>query len=74
MINPGYFGILAGLVFGLVLVWQGAGAAFAVMGFALLGWLVGLAVLVGRRAAAGEIDIDALKQLIAMLFSGARRG
>ena len=42
------FSITAGLIFGLVWVWQGIGAAFIVVGFAVLGWLIGFAVWMGR--------------------------
>ena len=73
MTNLKYFGILAGLVFGLVWVWQGVGAAFIVLSFALLGWLVEIAISIGRRIASGELNTGAVRQLIAMIFSGARR-
>ena len=73
MTNLKYFGILAGLAFGLVWVWQGVGAAFIVLSFALLGWLVEVAISIGRRAASGEINMEAVKQLISAVFSGARR-
>lgn len=73
MTNFKYFGILAGLVFGLVWVWQGVGAAFIVLAFALLGWLVEIAISIGRRITSGELNMGAVRQLIAMIFSGARR-
>lgn len=43
-------GPIIGLIFGLVFFWQGVGPAFAVMGFILLGWLIGLVVT-------GQIDL-----------------
>ena len=73
MINAGYLAILAGLVFGLVFIWQGVGAAFIVLAFSLLGWLIWGAITLVRRAVTGEIDMEAVKQLLSMIFSGTRR-
>jgi hypothetical protein len=67
------FSITAGLIFGLVWVWQGIAAAFIVVAFAVLGWLIGLAVWVGGRAASGDIDMSTVRQLISTLFSDTRR-
>ena len=67
-------GVAGGLIFGLVWVWQGIGAAFIVLAFALLGWLIGFAVWMGGRAASGEIDMNAVKQLISTVFTETRRG
>lgn len=63
------FGIAGGLIFGLVWVWQGIGAAFIVMAFAVLGWFIGFAALVGKRAASGEIDMDAVRELVSTVFT-----
>ena len=73
MSSTKYFGILGGLIFGLVWIWQGAGAAFIVLAFVLLGWLIGLAFRMGNRVASGEVDLDAVRQLIAMVFTSSRR-
>ncbi len=40
-------GPIIGLIFGLVFFWQGVGPAFAVLGFILVGWLIGM-VVTGR--------------------------
>jgi hypothetical protein len=53
-------GPIIGLIFGLVFFWQGVGPAFAVMGFILVGWLIGLVVI-------GRID------LIGFLYTNTRR-
>ena len=73
MTNLKYLGILAGLIFGVVWVWQGVGAAFIVLAFALLGWLVECSVSIVRRIMSGELNMGAVRQLIAMIFSSARR-
>ena len=67
------FSITAGLIFGLVWVWQGIGAAFIVVGFAVLGWLIGFAVWMVGRAASGDIDMSTVRQLISTLFSDTKR-
>ena len=54
-------GPIIGLIFGLVLYWEGPGPAFAVLGFILLGWLIGL-------IATGELD------LFGFLYDRTRRG
>ena len=66
-------GLLTGLIFGLVLVWQGAGAAGLVLLFALLGWLVGLVAWLGWRSATGELDSESLKALVGIIFSNRGR-
>lgn len=43
-------GPIIGLIFGLVFFWLGVGPAFAVLGFMLLGWLIGMVVT-------GQIDL-----------------
>ena len=63
------FGVAGGLLFGLVWVWQGVGAAFTVLAFTVLGWFIAYAVLIGKRAAAGEIDMGAVRELISTVFS-----
>lgn len=74
MFTPQYFGILGGLIFGLVWVWQGAGAAFVVFAFVLLGWLIALGIKLVNRIASGEVERDAIRQLISIIFNGVRRG
>ncbi len=66
-------GLLAGLIFGLVLVWQGAGAAGLVLLFAMLGWLVGFVLWLGWRSATGELDSESLKALVGIIFSSRTR-
>lgn len=48
--NAKIVGVTIGIVFGIVLFWLGVGVAFAVLGFAFLGWLIG-------KIVNGEIDI-----------------
>ncbi len=66
-------GLLAGLIFGLVLVWQGAGAAGLVLLFTMLGSLVGLALWLGWRSATGELDSESIKALVGIIFSNRTR-
>jgi hypothetical protein len=74
MTNIRYFGVLTGLVFGLVWVWLGVGAAFVVMSFALMGWLIAVAIWVAGRIGSGELDLDALRKLVSTVFSSDSDG
>lgn len=66
-------GLVAGLIFGIVLAWQGAGAAFLILLFALVGWLLGLGVWVGWRLYTGELDPEAIKALVDTIFANRGR-
>ena len=70
MLNAKTIGVLLGLLFGVVLVWQGAGAAGLVLLFAAIGWLVGLLLWLIGRIVAGEVDLGALRELISLLLGG----
>ena len=73
MPKPIIVGLLAGLIFGIVLIWQGAGAAGLVILFTLLGSLVGFVLWFGWRIYTGEIDGQTLRALIQIIFSGRQR-
>ena len=65
--------LVGGLIFGVILVWQGAGAAGLVLLFTLVGWLIGLALWVGWRLSTGQTDLQTLRALIEVLFSNRPR-
>lgn len=73
MPKPIIVGLLAGLIFGIVLIWQGAGAAGLVILFTLLGCLVGFVFWFGWRIYTGEIDGQTLRALIQIVFGGRQR-
>ncbi|MXZ92729.1 MAG: hypothetical protein F4W95_07800 [Chloroflexi bacterium] len=73
MPKPIIVGLLAGLIFGIVLIWQGAGAAGLVILFTLLGSLVGFVLWFGWRIYTGEIDGQTLRALIQIIFGGRQR-
>lgn len=73
MPKPIIVGLLAGLIFGIVLVWQGAGAAGLVILFTLLGCLVGFVLWFCWRIYTGEVDGQSLRALIQIIFSGRQR-
>ena len=73
MPKPIIVGLLAGLIFGIVLIWQGAGAAGLVILYTLLGSLVGFVLWFGWRIYTGEIDGQTLRALIQIIFSGRQR-
>ena len=66
-------GLVGGLIFGVVLVWQGAAAAGLVLLFTLVGWLVGVVLWVGWRAYTGQLDVQTVRTLIEILFSNRTR-
>lgn len=67
------YGLMGGLIFGVILVWQGAGAAALVLLFALIGWLIGVAVWMIRRITTGQLDLQTLRALIDVIFGNRGR-
>lgn len=67
------YSLIAGLIFGVLLVWQGAGAAGLVLLFAIIGLLVGLALWLGWRIATGDLDADSLREIFIVIFSNRTR-
>jgi hypothetical protein len=70
MRNAVLIGIVAGLLFGVVLVWEGAGAAGLVLLFALIGLLLGVLGLVVVRIFRGDVDTAELKSLVSSVMNG----
>ena len=70
MRNPITIGLGIGLLFGLVLVWRDASAAGLVLLFAFIGLLIGSIIWFGARVASGDLDLTALRELIATVASG----
>jgi hypothetical protein len=70
MRNAILIGIVAGLLFGVVLVWEGAGAAGLVLLFALIGLLLGVLGLVVVRIFRGDVDTAELKSLVSSVMNG----
>ena len=66
-------GLIGGLIFGLILVWQGAGAAGLVLLFTLVGLLIGLVVWLGWRLSTGQLDAQTIRALIEVIFSSRSR-
>lgn len=66
-------GLIAGLIFGIVLVWQGAAAAGMVLLFSFVGLLIGLLIWLGWRLSTGQLDAEAIRALIEVIFSNRRR-
>ena len=66
-------GLIGGLIFGIVLVWQGAGAAGIVLLFSLLGWLIGTIIWLGWRLYTGQIDSQTVRALFEIIFFNRNR-
>ena len=73
MPKPILAGVIAGLVFGVILVWHGAGAAGLVLLFTLVGLLIGVAGWVVWRVINGEVDAETVRNLASTIFFGRRR-
>ena len=73
MPKPILAGVIAGLVFGVILVWHGAGAAGLVLLFTLVGLLIGVAGWVVWRVINGEVDAETVRNLASTIFIGRRR-
>ena len=73
MLRPTLAGLIAGFVFGVVLVWEGADAAGLVLLFTLLGWLIGVVVWLGWRVIKGELDTETIRRLAEAVFRSSPR-
>ena len=73
MPKPILAGLIAGLVFGVILVWHGAGAAGLVLLFTLVGLLIGVVGWVVWRVINGDVDGETLRNLANAIFVGRRR-
>ena len=66
-------GLIGGLIFGIILVWQGAGAAGLVLLFTFIGLLVGTVLWLGWRLSTGQLDAQTLRALIEVIFLNRSR-
>ncbi len=73
MLRPPLVGLAVGFVFGVILVWEGAGAAGLVLLFTLVGWLIGAAVWLGLRLIKGELDTETIRILAEAVFRSSPR-
>ena len=73
MPKPILAGLIAGLIFGVVLVWHGAGAAGLVLLFTVVGLLIGAIGWLVWRIINGEVDAEDLRKLASTIFIGRRR-
>ena len=72
MPRPILGGLIAGLVFGVILVWHGAGAAGLVLLFTLVGSLLGVIGWLVWRIINGELDTETLHNLASTILMGRR--
>ena len=73
MPKPILAGLIAGLIFGVVLVWHGAGAAGLVLLFTVVGLLIGAIGWLVWRIMNGEVDAEDLRNLASTIFIGRRQ-
>ena len=66
-------GLIGGLIFGVILVWQGAGAAGLVLLFTFIGLLIGLVMWLGWRLSTGQLDAHTVRSLIEVIFLNRSR-
>ncbi len=63
-------GLIAGVIFGIVAVLEGAGAAGLVLLFGLVGMFISVVVWLVWRIINGEVDVASLRSLVEEIFSG----
>jgi xanthosine utilization system XapX-like protein len=63
-------GLIAGVIFGIVAVLEGAGAAGLVLLFGLVGMFISVVVWLVWRIINGEVDAASLRSLVEEIFSG----
>ena len=73
MLRATLAGLIAGLIFGVVLVWEGADAAGLVLLFTLVGWFIGVVVWLVWRLAKGELDTETIRRLAEAVFRSGPR-
>lgn len=66
-------GLIGGLIFGVILVWQGAAAAGLVVLFTLVGLVVGFVMWLIWRLVTGQVDIQTFRALIDVIFLNRNR-
>jgi hypothetical protein len=74
MLNAIAIGTFGGLIFGVIVIWEGAGAAGITLGFTALGFLIGIAVQTVQRLITGDIDATSLREVVSAIISGRRSG
>ena len=62
-------GVICGLIFEVILIWQGIGAAGLVLLFALLDALIGVGVWLWWEIINGHVDTEAIRKLVGTIFS-----
>ena len=70
MRNAIVIGTVAGLIFGVVMVWEGAGAAGLVLLFSLIGLLSGALAMVLVRVVTGDVDTAEVRSLFSSVVNG----
>lgn len=70
----GLIGAIGGTVFGILLFWLGPGAAWSVLGLALLGWVISFGVWIVWRILTGELDATQVRTLVGAVTSDRTRG
>ncbi len=66
-------GLIGGLIFGVILVWHGAGAAGLVLLFTFIGVLIGGVLWLGWRLFTGQLDAQTFRALIEVIFLNRSR-
>ena len=70
MRNAIAIGTVAGLIFGVVMVWEGAGAAGLVLLFSLVGLLSGALAIILVRVVTGDVDTAEVRSLFSSVVNG----
>ena len=61
-------GVIVGLIFGFVVVWQGIAAAGLIILLTLLGTVIGTGIWLCWKILNGEVDIEDIKKLVGTIL------
>lgn len=64
---------VAGAIFGVIFIWQGAADAALVLLFTLVGLLLGFAILLIRRMVEGDINRGDVSSFVGSVVNGSNR-
>lgn len=62
-------GVIGGLIFGILVIWQGLAAAALVLLFVLVGALAGVGIRLWWGIQNGDVDTEDIKKLLGAIFS-----
>ena len=62
-------GVIGGLIFGILVIWQGLGAAALVLLFVLVGAILAVSIRLWWGIQNGDVDTEDIKKLVGAIFA-----